>query len=158
MPEYLPAFQSDLEVVLEAVKNDHDALRWASPQLKRHRNFALRTVRANELALDYWVSDEFGILFGDLRAELQLAAASHLAAEGELAPVLTIDRPCLRSTCNNNMWIIMEVSGQKPIHRRICGPAVLVDSFLPGRSWPARWPAAVFVSGFRRWPCSAMRR
>ena len=24
--EYLPAFQSDLEVVLDAVKNDHDAL------------------------------------------------------------------------------------------------------------------------------------
>ena len=121
--QYLPAFQSDMEVVLEAVKKDHDAVLWASPRLRWDSNFALRAVRANEMALD-WVSDEIG-LWGEIRAELQLAAASHLAAEGEFAPVLTIDSLCIRSA--GNMWF-MEVSGQKPIHRRICGPAVLVDS------------------------------
>ena len=136
--EYLTAFQSDLEVVLEAVK-DHDAVLWASPVLQRHRIFALRAIRANELTLDL-VSDELG-LFGDIREELHLAAASHLAAEGEFAPVLTIDSLCLVRTHNMQ---IMEVSGQKPIHRRICGPAVLVDSVLARKVW-ARSMAGVSI-------------
>ena len=85
-PEFLSAFQSDLEVVLEAVKNDHYAVLWASPVLQTHRIFALRAVRANELTLGL-VSVEFGYI----RKELHLAAASHLAAAGEFAPVLTID-------------------------------------------------------------------
>ena len=134
--QYLPAFQSDMEVVLEAVKKDHDAVLWASPRLRWDSNFALRAVRANEMALD-WVSDETG-LWGDIRAELQLAAASHLAAEGEFAPVLTIDSLCIRSAGN------MEVSGQKPIHRRICGPAMLVDSVF-ARKVRARSMAGVSI-------------
>ena len=140
--EYLPAFQSDLEVVLEAVKNDHDAVLLASPELLRDRNFALRAIRANGLALDS-VSDELGYLSVRLggREELQLAAASHLAAEGEFAPVLTIDSLCLKHMHNIG---IMEVSGQKPIHRRICGPAVLVDSVLARKVW-ARSMAGVSI-------------
>lgn len=120
--EFLPAFQSDLEVVLEAVKNDHCAVLWASTRLQSDRIFALRAVRANELASD-WISDEFGYM----REELHLAGASHLAAAGEFAPVVTIDS--LRLVCARDRRL-MEVSGQKPIHRRICGPAVLVDSFF----------------------------
>ena len=137
--EFLPAFQSDLEVVLEAVKKDHDAVLWASPVLQMDQLFALRAIRANELTLDL-VSDGLG-LFGDVREELQLAGASHLAAEGEFAPVLAIDSLCL--VCQHNMQI-MEVSGQKPIHRRICGPAVLVDSVLARKVW-ARSMAGVSI-------------
>ena len=117
---FLPAFQSDLEVVLEAVKNDHYAVLWASRRLQCDRIFALRAFRANELASD-WISDEFGYM----REELHLAGASHLAAEGEFAPVITIDS--LRLVRQHSMQF-MEVYGQQPIHRRICGPAVLVDS------------------------------
>ena len=118
--EFLPAFQSDLEVVLEAVKNDHYAVLWASRRLQCDRIFSLRAFRANELASD-WISDEFGYM----REELHLAGASHLAAEGEFAPVITIDS--LRLVRQHSMQF-MEVYGQKPIHRRICGPPVLVDS------------------------------
>ena len=122
--EFLPDFfRDDLEVVLAAVQQVHDAVLWAAPALQMDQLFALRAIRANELTLDL-VSDELG-LFGDVREELQLAGASHLAAEGEFAPVLAIDSLCL--VRQHNMQI-MEVSGQKPIHRRICGPAVLVDS------------------------------
>ena len=61
-----------------------------------------------------------------MREELHLAGASHLAAEGDFAPVITIDS--LRPVRQHSMQF-MEVYGQQPIHRRICGPAVLVDSF-----------------------------
>ena len=48
-----------------------------------------------------------------------------MAAEGEFEPVITIDS--LRLVRQHSMQF-MEVYGQKPIHRRICGPPVLVDS------------------------------
>ena len=77
-------------------------------------------------------SDAAESLFGSqgshefyMREELHLAGASHLAAEGEFAPVITIDS--LRLVRQHSMQF-MEVYGQKPIHRRICGPPVLVDS------------------------------
>ena len=102
--------------------NDHYAVLWASPVPQTNRIFALRAVRANELTLGL-VSVEFGYI----RKELHLAAASHLAAAGEFAPVLTIDS--MNLICTPHIQIT-KVSGQKPIHRRICGPAVLVDSFF----------------------------
>ena len=111
----------------------------ASPELLRDRNFVLRAIRTNGLALDT-VMDELGYLSVCLGGfeELMLAAASHLAAEGEFAPVLTIDSLCIRSAGN------MEVSGQKPIHRRICGPAMLVDSVF-ARKVRARSMAGVSI-------------
>ena len=121
--EFLPAFLDDLEVVLAAVQQVHDAVLSAAPPLPLELFFSLRAIRANALTLDV-VSDELG-LFGDDREELQFAGASHLAAEGEFAPVITIDSLCL---VRQHSMQFMEVYGQKPIHRRICGPPVLVDS------------------------------
>jgi hypothetical protein len=122
--EFLPDFfRDDLEVVVAAVQQVHDAVLSAAPPLPLELFFSLRTIRANALTLDL-VSDELG-LFGDDREELQFAGASHLAAEGEFAPVITIDS--LRLVRQHSMQF-MEVYGQQRIHRRICGPAVLVDS------------------------------
>ena len=61
----------------------------------------------------------------ELATTPQATGANHLAAEGEFAPVITIDS--LRLVRQHSMQF-MEVYGQKPIHRRICGPPVLVDS------------------------------
>ena len=121
--EFLPAFLDDLEVVLAAVQQVHDAVLSAAPPLPLELFFSLRAIRANALTLDL-VSDALG-LFGDDREELEFACASHLAAEGEFAPVITIDS--LRLVRQHSMQF-MEVYGQQRIHRRICGPAVLVDS------------------------------
>ena len=122
--EFLPDFfRDDLEVVVAAVQQVHDAVVSAAPPLPLKLFFSVRAIRANALTLDL-VSDALG-LFGDDREELEFACASHLAAEGEFAPVITIDS--LRLVRQHSMQF-MEVYGQQRIHRRICGPAVLVDS------------------------------
>ena len=122
--EFLPDFfRDDLEVVVAAVQQVHDAVVSAAPPVPLELFFSGRAIRANALTLDL-VSDALG-LFGDDREELEFACASHLAAEGEFAPVITIDS--LRLVRQHSMQF-MEVYGQQRIHRRICGPAVLVDS------------------------------
>ena len=122
--EFLPDFfRDDLEVVVAAVQQVHDAVLSAAPPLPLELFFSVRAIRANALTLDL-VSEALG-LFGDDREDLEFACASHLAAEGEFAPVITIDS--IRLVRQHSMQF-MEVYGQQPIHRRICGPAVLVDS------------------------------